>query len=186
MKNEKMTRRSFVGNVATSAFAFTIVPRHVLGGPGFLAPSDTVNVAVVGAGSQGMSNARALVAGGHNIAVLTDVDFGFVDRQAAAGAARRGANGAPNEVAVKVQEQYSKARRYADVRQMLEKYRTPPSAARKIMERQIARVVDQIARAVPRGPDLRLVALGGDVRFAASQRDQEEQIFEDSGTITLK
>ena len=37
------------------------------------------------------------------------------------------------------------------------------------MERQIGRVVDQIARAVPRGPDLRLVALGGDVRFAAAQ-----------------
>lgn len=55
------------------------------------------------------------------------------------------------------------------LRQMLEKYRTPPSAARRIMERQITRVVDQIARAVPRGPDLRLVALGGDVRFAASQ-----------------
>ena len=124
MKNEKMTRRSFVGNMATSAFAFTIVPRHVLGGPGFVAPSDTVNVAVVGAGSQGMSNARALVAGGHNIAVLTDVDYGFVDRQAAAGAARRGADGAANEVAVKIQEQYGKARRYADVRQMLEKEKT--------------------------------------------------------------
>lgn len=55
------------------------------------------------------------------------------------------------------------------LREMLEKYRTPPSATRRVMERQIGRVVDQIARAVPRGADLRLVALGGDVRFAASQ-----------------
>jgi predicted dehydrogenase len=107
--------------MASSALAFTIVPRNVLGGPGFLAPSDTVNVAVVGAGAQGMSNARALVTGGHNIAVLTDVDFGFVDRQAASAATRRGANGQVNEVAVKLQAQYNKAKRYADVRQMLEK-----------------------------------------------------------------
>ncbi|MBA3313756.1 MAG: Ppx/GppA family phosphatase [Planctomycetaceae bacterium] len=55
------------------------------------------------------------------------------------------------------------------LREMLEKYRTPPTSARRILERQIGRVVDQIARAVSRGPDLRLIALGGDVRFAASQ-----------------
>ena len=55
------------------------------------------------------------------------------------------------------------------LREMLEKYRTPPRSARRIMERQIARVVDQIARTVPRGTDLRLIALGGDVRFAAAQ-----------------
>ncbi len=55
------------------------------------------------------------------------------------------------------------------LREMLEKYRTPPSSARRIMERQIGRVVEQIARAVPRGPDLRLIALGGDMRFASSQ-----------------
>jgi len=55
------------------------------------------------------------------------------------------------------------------LREMLEKYRTPPSGRRRVMERQIGRVVDQITRAVPRGPDLRLVALGGDVRFAAAQ-----------------
>ncbi len=55
------------------------------------------------------------------------------------------------------------------LREMLEKYRAPTASSRRIMERQITRVVDQIARAVPRGPDLRLVALGSEVRFAASQ-----------------
>ncbi|MGC1276355.1 MAG: Ppx/GppA phosphatase family protein [Planctomycetaceae bacterium] len=55
------------------------------------------------------------------------------------------------------------------LREMLEKYRTPTASSRRIMERQIARVVDQITRAVPQGPDLRLVALGGEVRFAAAQ-----------------
>lgn len=55
------------------------------------------------------------------------------------------------------------------LREMLEKYRTPPKSARRIMERQITRVIDQILHAVPTGPDIRLITLGGDVRFAASQ-----------------
>lgn len=50
-------RRQFVGAVAA-----TIVPRHVLGGPGFVAPSDKVNIALIGAGGQGRTNARALFA----------------------------------------------------------------------------------------------------------------------------
>lgn len=39
------TRREFLGTVAAAA-AFTIVPRSVLGGPGYTAPSDMVNLAV--------------------------------------------------------------------------------------------------------------------------------------------
>ncbi|MFL5520395.1 MAG: hypothetical protein ACJ8B6_05635, partial [Gemmatimonadales bacterium] len=120
--------------------AFTIVPRHVLGGPGYTAPSDMVNVALVGAASMGMSNARALIAGGQTIAVLVDVDFGLVDRRAAEGAQPRtntGANAgnaarppaglvgnagtrAPQpEVGPQLLTQYQKAKRYADVRVML-------------------------------------------------------------------
>jgi predicted dehydrogenase len=60
MSHEEATsRRRFVATAATAAAA-TIVPRHVLGGPGFVAPSDKVNVAIVGAGGQGLHNARAL------------------------------------------------------------------------------------------------------------------------------
>ena len=36
------------------------MPRHVLGGQRFVAPSDKVNVALIGAGGQGRTNARAL------------------------------------------------------------------------------------------------------------------------------
>ena len=54
------SRRRFVATTATAALAATIVPRHVLGGPGFVAPSDKVNVALIGAGGQGLHNARAL------------------------------------------------------------------------------------------------------------------------------
>ena len=46
------TRREFLGTVAAAA-AFTIVPRSVLGGPGYTAPSDMVNLAGIGVGSQG-------------------------------------------------------------------------------------------------------------------------------------
>jgi len=59
--SEKETpgRRRFIAT-ASAAAAATIVPRHVLGGPGFVAPSDKVNVALIGAGGQGRTNLRAL------------------------------------------------------------------------------------------------------------------------------
>jgi predicted dehydrogenase len=52
------TRRQFLGVAA--AAAFTVVPRHVLGGSGFVAPSEKVNIAIIGAGGQGRTNARQL------------------------------------------------------------------------------------------------------------------------------
>jgi predicted dehydrogenase len=55
----RATRRQFLG-AATATAAFTLVPRYVLGGPRFVAPSEKVNIAVVGAGGQGRSNARQL------------------------------------------------------------------------------------------------------------------------------
>ncbi|MGQ9634247.1 MAG: Gfo/Idh/MocA family protein [Bryobacteraceae bacterium] len=55
--NSAMNRRNFVG---TAAGAFTIVPRHVLGGQGFVAPSDKLTMAHIGCGTQGT---RELVQG---------------------------------------------------------------------------------------------------------------------------
>jgi predicted dehydrogenase len=52
------SRRRFLKSGAAAAVA-TLVPRHVLG-RGFVPPSDKVNVALVGAGGQGRTNARAL------------------------------------------------------------------------------------------------------------------------------
>ena len=40
-----MNRRKFVEMAATSALAFTIVPRHVLGGKNYTAPSDKITMA---------------------------------------------------------------------------------------------------------------------------------------------
>ena len=55
----RISRRQFLGTAAAAA-AFTIVPRHVLGGPRFVAPSEKVNIGVIGAGGQGRTNIRAL------------------------------------------------------------------------------------------------------------------------------
>jgi len=46
-------RRTFLSTAAGAA-AFTIVPRHVLGGPGIVAPSDKVTLAYIGVGTQGL------------------------------------------------------------------------------------------------------------------------------------
>ena len=52
-------RRTFLQ--AATAAAVTIVPRHVVAGSGRPAPSDTVNIAIIGAGGQGLVNIRALL-----------------------------------------------------------------------------------------------------------------------------
>ena len=51
---------------------------------------------------------------------------------------------------------------------MLEKFDAPPTKQRAIMESQIERVVAQIREHVPRDTPLEMVAIGGDVRFAAA------------------
>ncbi len=54
------SRRQFITSTASAVAAATILPRHVLGGPGFVAPSDKVNVAIIGVGGQGISNLHSL------------------------------------------------------------------------------------------------------------------------------
>ena len=45
------SRRRFLGTGAAAA-AFTIVPRHVLGGAGFVPPSEKLNIAGIGIGGR--------------------------------------------------------------------------------------------------------------------------------------
>ena len=51
--SKTLTRRGFLGTAATAAAGFTIIPRYVMGGSGYTAPSDLINVAGIGVGSQG-------------------------------------------------------------------------------------------------------------------------------------
>jgi predicted dehydrogenase len=100
-KPNSFTRRSFLQAGAAVAAGIMIVPRHVLGGKGYIAPSDKLNIAAIGAGGKGMYNlTHAFNNGSDNIAVLCDVD----DRQA------KGAR-----------EKWPAARYHKDYRRMLEK-----------------------------------------------------------------
>ncbi len=49
-----MKRREFIGKSALTAGAVTVIPRHVLGGTGYLAPSDRINLGYIGTGKQSM------------------------------------------------------------------------------------------------------------------------------------
>lgn len=55
MSESHMNRRQFIGTAAAVSAAATIVPRHVLGGPKFVAPSDKINVGIIGLGTQALS-----------------------------------------------------------------------------------------------------------------------------------
>jgi len=95
------SRRSFIkkGAIASSIF---IVPRHVLGGQGFLAPSDRLNLAAIGAGGKGSSDIKnASVDGRERVRALCDIDF--------SGSAKRSV------------ENFPKAKLYNDYREMLDK-----------------------------------------------------------------
>lgn len=50
--NSKMNRRKFIENSAVAAAAITLIPRHVLGGNGFIAANDRINVGYIGVGKQ--------------------------------------------------------------------------------------------------------------------------------------
>lgn len=64
MSDSQLSRRAFISGAATIGLGVTIVPRHVLGGAGYTAPSDRLNIAMIGGGGMGASNAVALVHGG--------------------------------------------------------------------------------------------------------------------------
>ena len=51
-----LTRREFMGRSAAAAAGLMIVPRHVLGGKGYQAPSDTLNIGCVGVMGKGQSD----------------------------------------------------------------------------------------------------------------------------------
>ncbi len=48
----KLTRREFVTG-ASRAAALTVLPRHLLGGPGYVPPSERIHIACIGVGAQG-------------------------------------------------------------------------------------------------------------------------------------
>jgi predicted dehydrogenase len=53
MKHKDLGRRDFLKKGTTAVFAFTIVPRHVLGGQRYVAPSDQLTKGIIGVGGMG-------------------------------------------------------------------------------------------------------------------------------------
>jgi predicted dehydrogenase len=72
---QKNSRRLFIKNSVGALAAFTIVPRHVLGGQGYLAPSDTLTKAIIGVGGMGRNH---IPYGGTKVVAVCDVDSSHI------------------------------------------------------------------------------------------------------------
>lgn len=95
-----ISRKDFLKTSALAAGGFFVVPRHVLGGAGFTAPSDRLNIACIGVGGMGANNTASLAELGENIYALCDVDEAYAEETF---------------------EKYPKAKKYIDFREMLDK-----------------------------------------------------------------
>jgi predicted dehydrogenase len=98
--HKRTSRRSFLKHgtsLAAAAAAATIVPRHVLGGPGQKPPSEKLNVAGIGVGGMGGANMGNLA--GENVVALCDVDHHYAGHTL---------------------QRFPRAKRYTDYRQMLD------------------------------------------------------------------
>ena len=61
MNTSPKTRRDVLKTMAKTTAAFSIIPRYVLGGPHYVAPSDKLNIAMIGTGGQGMRNLQEIL-----------------------------------------------------------------------------------------------------------------------------
>ena len=100
--NDKTTRRDFIKKTSLLS-TFFIVPRHVLGGVNYLAPSDQLAIAAIGAGGKGQSDILHASGGGkERVIALCDVDSG--------------------DIVNKSRERFPKAKFYEDFRVMLDNH----------------------------------------------------------------
>ena len=96
--SRKISRRKFLNLSAAAASSLMILPRHVLGGKKYAAPSDKLNIAGIGVGGQGGGDLSRMK--DENIVALCDVDW---------------------ERAARTFKRFPDAPRYRDFRVMLEK-----------------------------------------------------------------
>jgi predicted dehydrogenase len=102
-EKKTISRQAFLKKAATAAAGFYIVPRHVLGGQGFVAPSDKLYIAAIGTGGEAANDIYHYATAPKKnavIAFLCDVD----ERPAA-----------------KSRAKYPSAKFYADWRELFEK-----------------------------------------------------------------
>lgn len=72
--HNSLGRRQFLGSAFAASMAATIVPRHVLGGAGFVAPSEQVRLAGIGAGGMGGGDINRHTSNGAQLVAVCDVD----------------------------------------------------------------------------------------------------------------
>lgn len=95
-------RRSFVKKSLLAGAAFTIVPRSVLGGKGYVPPSDTLYIAGIGVGGKGRSDLASFAKHKQvKVAFLCDVD---------------------NERASRSVQRFGKAKYFQDYRKMFDDF----------------------------------------------------------------
>ena len=124
-KITRISRRNFIGGAAAAA-AFAVVPRYVLGRSGYTAPSEKLNIAIIGTGGQGTQNIKGLL--GHSdiqVMAICDVneesDYsrfyygGTAGRKPAAELIEK------HYASNKASAQYKGCVQYIDFRRMLEK-----------------------------------------------------------------
>jgi len=98
MVRQRISRRKFLGGATGAVTAFTLVPRHVLGGPAFMPPSEKLNIAHIGVGGRG--GAQLGGCRSENTVALCDVDLRRAGKQF---------------------EKYPKAKKFKDFRRMFDK-----------------------------------------------------------------
>jgi len=96
-KKASISRRDFATLAGVALSGITLVPRHVLGGRGFVPPSDKLNIAGIGAGGRAVDDLEGVSS--ENIIALADVD----DKQAGDS-----------------YKKYPQAKRYKDFRKMID------------------------------------------------------------------
>ena len=97
-RESTLTRRSFLKTSAASFIAFNLVPRHVLGGEGYIPPSDRITLGGVGVGGVGHGQIKSCASSGFEVVALCDVD---------------------DLHAKKAYDDFPQARRYRDFRDLL-------------------------------------------------------------------
>jgi myo-inositol 2-dehydrogenase / D-chiro-inositol 1-dehydrogenase len=75
--NNPSSRRKFIKSAVVAGAGFTIIPRHVLGGNGFIPPSDQLTKAIIGVGGMGRGH---IPYEGTRVIAICDVDRQHLDQ----------------------------------------------------------------------------------------------------------
>ena len=99
LHSNQLSRRFFLHGAGATLAYFTVVPRHVLGGPGRAPPSNRITLAGIGVGGVGHGQLQSCDKQGLQIVALCDVDDEYADKS---------------------YRRWPQARRYRDYREMFE------------------------------------------------------------------